>query len=205
MRTTAMDALRTAIKVASTKQNAVVTVPQLAKILGVAGESQMQLLRRRMVDLVHQGEMQKIAQGQWQPTGKEPTRKGESYQRMWRAIRSARATFTIIEIVQISQVDNSTVSKYLKYLESETLVRRAGKRKNTLVYGLTSKGQEHRKTPFPPIDIPDPFHIERTAVATLCNAFLVKNISQPTVQQEIIEQLTILTSRFMQPEKKEAL
>lgn len=97
MRSDAMDALRAALRAFCPTGKETVTVPQLAEALGLTTESQKQLLRRRLLILATRGETEKVGRGVWLfIPGKEPSRRGESYVRMWRAIRiqSVRDAFS---------------------------------------------------------------------------------------------------------------
>ena len=204
MRTDAMNALRAAVAAAcASGKQVVVTAPLLAEMLGVSGESQMQMIRRRLHEMTRRGELEKVGQGKWLRTGKEPVRRGVGYQRMWRAIRSGRGTFEATEVVQLSRVERSTVYKYLRYLEDAGLVMRADLKGNTILYRLTGTGRDHRETPYPLKDIPDSYHAERAATAALCRILLLEDVEQPRVRRKIREQLAILHNRFNQDEKSE--
>ena len=191
-----MDALRSALLAADPDCIGPVTAPQLAAMLGVSSESQMQLIRRNLLELTRRGELEKLCQGKWKRTGKEPARRGVGYQRMWRAIRSASGVFTAQEVVMLSRVEQTSVYKYLRHLEDEGLVQRAGRKGNTVIYRITVAGREHQKTPYPPLDIADPYQEERAATAALCRILLLENVNRERVRQNIRKHLEILTRRF---------
>jgi hypothetical protein len=203
MKSDAMDALRKAILTAlavAGRRHDYVTAPQLAEMLGISGESQMQILRRRLHELTRRGELEKTGQGQWKHTGKAPVARGQGYQKMWRAIRTARGSFTALEVVQYSSQDRSFVSKYLRFLENSELIRHSGKNGNSPIFSLTAAGREQRETPYPDKDIPDPYQKERAATATLCRILMLDDIDAPRARRNIREHLTVLNNRFMEEE-----
>lgn len=201
MASEAMDALRKAVEAATPDCKGYVTAPQLANMLGVSGESQMQLIRRRLLEMTRRGELEKFGQGKWKRTGKELLQRGEGYQKMWRAIRTAKGAFTALEIIELTSVDGTSVYKFLRHLEDSGLVRRVGREGNTVIFMLTNAGREQRKTPFPSKDIINPYHAESAATAALCRIFLLKDANKPSVRRKIREHLEILNRRFMEAEQ----
>lgn len=206
MCTDAMDALRRVLQGFCPKgvEKEAVGVPQIAETLGLKTESQRQMLRHRLSHLVKRGEVKKLARGLYlHLPGKEPRRDGQSYVKMWRAVRAHRDdTFTILKIVQVSRIDNSTVARYMRALEDGGYVRRAGKDRNTLLFRGTSQLREQRTTFYPPIEITDSYRAERIACAAL-HRLTLEDMSQPRVRRKIREQLAILQNRFNQDEKSE--
>lgn len=189
--------LHAALSAACPDQKDFATVPQLMEMLGLSGDSQYTTMRRRLGEMERQGVVERIAMGKWRPTGKEPVRRGEGYQKMWRAIRTAKGSFTVLEIVLLTSLERSTVYKYLGFLEDERLIKKTGQSGNTNLFGLTSAGREQLKTPYPPKDILNPYHNERAATAALCRILLMEDPDQPRVRRKIQEQLAILNTRFI--------
>lgn len=180
-----------------------VTAPDLARFFGLSGESQMNVIRGRLRDMAKRGELTKTGTGRWCRSAGEPIRRGEGYARMWRAIRSSQATFTAQEIYQLSQMDESSVSKYLKFLDAEGFISKCGKKGTVTLWGLTLKGHDQRETPFPPKDITIPYLAERTAVGKLNLIMHREDMRQPGVRKKIAELLAVLNRSFNQFEKKE--
>ncbi|HEU6436000.1 MAG TPA: hypothetical protein VE028_00935 [Nitratidesulfovibrio sp.] len=197
MRTEAMDALRAALRTFCPTPDNVVDVPQLAEALGLTTESQRQLLRRRLHTLMARGEVEKADRGLFRfVPGKEPSRNGESYERMWRAIRIQPRGWQLVDIAQIARVERSTVGRYVRWLEDEGHVVRSGQQLNATIWRTTEKARERRETPWPPIDLPTPYEAERRATAQLCRILLLEDPDTTRTRRRIQEQLAVLVARF---------
>lgn len=199
-----IDALRKAIAAASPTGKETVTTGQLAQMLGVENdESQKQCIRKNMFSLTQQGELEKVRQGVWRPTGKERDRRGSGYLRMWRAVRSAPGTICAADLTRIATIERSTASKYLRHLHDAGLVKPVqGKSKNTLYYIITSAGRAHRKTPYPAKPIVDPFRAERIAAAAICKMLLLEDLRSERIRGKIKDQLQVLNDKFMGQEAR---
>jgi len=197
MRSDAMDALRATLRAFCPTGKETVTVPQLAEALGLTTESQKQLLRRRLLILATRGETEKVGRGVWLfIPGKEPSRRGDSYVRMWRAIRIQSVGWKRQDIALIARVDVTAVGRYTRWLESEGYIAKSGQEGNANLWRTTAKGRDHRQTPWPPVDIPDPYEDERKATAQLCRILLLEDPDKPRTRNRIQEQLAVLTARF---------
>lgn len=204
MGTEEMDSLRAALKAFGSTD--VVSGLQLAAALGLETESQKQVMRRRLHELVQRGEAERIAHGQYRyKTGAEPRRQGESYNRMWRIIRTENAGWAMARIAMLARIDRTMVNRYTRWLLDECLVEKCGRQGNTALWRTTAKGREQRETPWPPVDLPDPYAAERQATARLCQILLTKNPDAAHVRADIGKQLAVLCKRFptTQPENAE--
>lgn len=204
MRTSGMDELRTALKAFGSKY--VITAVELASALGLETESQKQVMRRRLHELVQRGEAERIAHGQYRyKPGAEPRRQGESYGRMWRIIRTELSGWTIARVGMLARIERGMVDRYTRWLLEEGFVEKCGRDGNTMLWRTTSKGREQREIPWPPVDLPDPYAAERQAVARLCQILLTKNPDSAHVRADIGKQLAVLCKRFSttQNENKE--
>lgn len=195
MRTSGMDELRTALKAFGPKH--VITAVQLAAVLDLETESQKQVMRRRLHELVQRGEAERIAHGQYRyKPGTELRRQGESYGRMWRIIRTESAGWTIARVAMLSRIERTMTDRYTKWLLEEGFIEKCGRDGNTILWRTTAKGREQRETPWPPCDLPDPYAAERQAVARLCQILLTKNPNATHVRADISKQLAVLCKRF---------
>lgn len=204
MRTNAMDTLRTALKAFGTKD--IVSGLQLAAALGLETESQKQVMRRRLHELVQRGEAERTAHGQYRyKTGAEPRKQGESYGRMWRIIRTESSGWSIARIAMLARIERTMVDRYTRWLLDESFVEKCGRDGNTILWRTTAKGREQREIPWPPKDLPDPYAAERQATARLCQILLTKNPDAAHVRADIGKQLAVLCKRFTitQDENKE--
>lgn len=202
MRTEAMDKLRLLLRNFGEAGKQGVDVPALASALGLENESQRQVLRRRLADLVRRGEVKKLARGLYQyQLGKEPHKHGESYIKMWRAVRVQKGGFCVADVVALCRLDNSYVSRYLRFLEDAGFITRQAKKGNAVLYSGTELLREQHKTPYPPRDIEDAFRAERVACATL-HRLMLEDLNVPRIKEKVWGQLEILNRRFSQDEKR---
>ena len=194
MRTNAMDTLRTTLRAFG---DVVVTAAVIGDALGLATESERQILRRRMHRLMQTGEMEKVSHGQYRYLpGKAPRRQGESYIRVWRIVRIQSPGWKKQTVSALSRISRTVVDRYVNWLETEGFVERAGSEGNTALWRTTGKGREQRETPWPPLDIPDAYTNERAATARLCTLILTGDLDAAYIREKIRTQLNILTERF---------
>lgn len=189
-----MDQLRAALKALG---DTVVTVPVLGEMLGLQTESERQIARRRLREMIARGEVEKVGLGQFRYLpDKEPLRRGNGYIRMWKLIRVQPPGWQKTLIVSLSRMDRTTVDKYVRWLEDEGFVERSGRNGNTILWRTTAKGREQRETPWPLVDIPDPYAEERAATAALCTLLLTADPDQTSTCVKIRRHLAIMTARF---------
>lgn len=169
--------------------------------LGLETEPEKARCRSRIENLLQRKELERISPGKYRHTPKPLGRYGDSYVRMWRAARSQTKAFDLSLIQQISHVSNSTAGKYVKFLESERYLRRAGKRGNIKLYAVTAQGRNQRETPFPPLPIKDPFATQRSAMSRLARIFFEKDLYAPRNGEKIVKECEIILARFKQDEK----
>ena len=173
-----------------------VTVPQLVDALGLE-HHEKQTLRKRIRELVRRGEVRRVKFGHYvHVPGMEPSRYGESYERIWRAVHVQRDPFTVRRIASISRFATVTVYHYLGYLEKDGFVTFAGRDGRARLYALTPKGETFREIPYPPSPITDPTQAERIACAHL-HRLLLEDVDSPAVVRKIRKNLEILNARFM--------
>jgi len=193
MSSESMAQLRTALKAFGA---APVTVPQLAGIFGLTNESQKQVLRGRLDQLIKQTEVEKTGRGEFRWIGAAPRRQGETYRRLWRIIRTQPPSWSRADVARLARTDRSMADRYVPWLEDEGFVVRCGRKGNTLLYRTTSQAREQRETPWPPRDLPDPYEQEKAAAAGLITCMLTQNPDQPAVRERIRAHLGVLRTRF---------
>lgn len=193
----ATDTLRAVLRAFCPKGSDVVTVPQLAAALDLTTESQKQVLRRRLGEMVRRGELRKAGRGAFaRVPGWEPVRRGDGYTRMWRAIRVQDAGWTRQDIALIARVDATAVGRYLRWLEGVGLITACGRKVNTTLWRMTGKGRGHRRAPLPPVAVAIRYEAERKATAQLCRILLLEDPDIPATRRRIQEQLAVLVARF---------
>lgn len=193
----ATDTLRAALRSFCPKGSEVVTAPQLAAVLGLTTESQKQVLRRRLREMVRRGELRKAGWGAFARVADwKPVRRGDGCTRMWRAIRVQDAGWTRQDIALIARVDATAVGRYLRWLEGEGLITTCGRKGNTTLWRVTGQGREHRQTPYPPVEVSDRYEAERRATAQLCRILLLEDPDVPATRRKIQQQLAVLVARF---------
>ena len=204
MATELMTQLREALKLFCPTGAEVVAVADLAAYLGRETEGQRQVLSRRLATLIRRGEVRRVGTGQYTYVpGREPERYGESFVKMWRAIRGANrdTVFCAADIAGLTKLHSVTIYRYFQYLQEQRLIRREGKGAGKTVYfRVTDRGQEHRVTPYPPLDEPDRQYPVRMAAVEIVRLMMVPNIETKKVARQIQKQLVILNTFFSQLE-----
>lgn len=196
MRTAGMEDVRNALKAFSANGNTT-TVAQMRDALGAETESQRQMVRRRIQELIERGEVERVGQGHFRYIpGREPRRHGESYIRTWRIIRIQPPGWTKSSVASIARVGGTVAQRYVNFLEEEGLVERCGRERGTILWRTTEKGQVQRETPWPPTDIPDVYAKERAAMASLCTLMLTADLDKTYVREKLKGHLAILNEKF---------
>lgn len=196
MRTAGMEEVRNALKAFSANGNAT-SVAQMRDALGAETESQRQMVRRRIQELIERGEAERVGQGHFRYiAGREPRRHGESYIRTWRIIRIQPPGWTKSSIASIARVGGTVAQRYVNFLEEEGFVERCGRERGTILWRTTAKGQAQRETPWPPTDILDVYARERAAMASLCTLMLTADLDKTYVREKLRGHLAILNEKF---------
>ncbi len=196
MRSPDMDKLRGVIIGLSNGGEKTINNAMIYKSLALESEPEKARVRRQLDGMTHQNELNRIEPGVYEYNPKAPKRRGEGYVRMWRAIRASTGTFEISDIAAVSHINASSVSKYLKYLQDISMVRRSGKKGKFLLFSTTPKGHEQRETPYPPVAQRDPFATERAAMSRLARIFFEKNLYSESARTAVTKECEIILNRF---------
>lgn len=197
MRSVEMDRLRWVVQALSRNGKEAVTNAMIYEAFGLKTEDEKVRLRSRIGDLVKRKEMIRIAPGKYNYNpDAQPGRQGESYVRIWRAIRVQKSGWTFKEIAQVTRVSYSQVRKYCKYLLEEGYIERFGKSGRERRYRTTAKAREQRETVYPPVAIKDPFAREKAAAVRLVRVFLEMDPCTPAARRRILEECGVIIERF---------
>lgn len=196
MRTPDMDKLRGVVMGLSHGGKKEINNALIYKALSLETEPEKARVRRQLDGMTRQNELTRIKPGQYTYNPKAPQRRGDGYIRMWRAVRASTGTFGIAEIAAVSHVDTSTVSKYLKYLIFNGLIRRNGKNGLNLLYSTTPAGRDQRETPYPPVAARDPFANERAAMSRLARIFFEKDLYSDAARKAVVKECRAILERF---------
>lgn len=196
MRSLEMDHVRGVVRGLSRAGKEEVTNALVAEALGLQTEPEKARMRRRLNEMVRRNELIRLAPGRYQydPKACPDRRTGESYQRIWRAVRSAKPGFSAQDLSQVSRVGYTQVRRYLSWLQEEGFVARFGANGNTLLYRGTALARDQRETPFPPRPIKDPFETERSAACRLVRLFMDRDPYQ--AKGKIIKECRAILDRF---------
>ncbi|MCB2186981.1 MAG: hypothetical protein KQJ78_11225 [Deltaproteobacteria bacterium] len=203
MSTPETDRLRRALVGLCPDAKTTVSHAQLYLAMGAVEEPQKARIRTRCQDLVRRGELERLRPGvyRYNPEGM-PVKQGESYQRVWRAIRAQRPGWTYQDLAQVTRVCYTVVRRYCGWLEDQGYIAPHGREGNTRLWRTTSKARNRQTTPFPPAKT-DPFEAERGAACRLVRLMMVADPSRPHIRAKILINCQQLTSRFSRPEKGE--
>lgn len=195
--TAGMDELRGVLMGLSEGGKREVTHATLYDVFGMEDEREKVRLRRRMQDMVNHGEADRVGAGRYRYIPKAtPRRRGESYVRTWRAVRSHKPGWTLHDLTQVTRVSYSMVRRYCLWLEEEGYIERYGRSGNTLRYRGTMKAREQRATPYPPIKHADPFESEKNAALGLARVFLTMDPYSDKAREAVLGHCRVLVERF---------
>lgn len=195
--TAGMDELRGVLLGLSEGGKREVSNTMLYEVFGMEEEREKVRLRRRMQDLLKHGEAERVDTGVYRYIPKvTPRRHGESYIRVWRAVRSKGPGWTFHDLSQVTRVSYSMVRRYCIWLEEVGYIERFGRKGNTLKYRGTLKAREQRATPYPPIKVVDPFETEKGAALGLVRVFLSMDPYSDKAREMVLEYCGVLVERF---------
>lgn len=198
MRTDEMDAVRGVIQGLTVGGRDPVAYGLLYEAMGITGDREKACVRSRVNELIRRGELKRVQDGLFTYHPKARLRSGEFYQRVWRAIRSAKPGFSWAGIAQVSRVSYTHVRKYGQWLIETGYVERHGRNGPTYLFRGTAACRDTVETPFPPIEANDPFEAERTAACRLVRLFMERDPYQ--VRAKIVQQATLILDRFSKEE-----
>ena len=198
MATSATDKLRRALQTLCPDDGTVCN-QQLYEALGLTDEPAKARLRSRISEFVRRGELVRVDGHEGYYTYNReamPRRTGESYGRIWRAIRASKPGWAYSEISQITRIEYTMVRRYCQWLYEEGYIVRHGKKGNTQLWRATQKARDQLRTPYPPIVPKDPFEAERSAACRLVRCLMEADPSKPRIKSKINKELQILERRF---------
>ncbi|MFA7174866.1 MAG: hypothetical protein WC340_15940 [Kiritimatiellia bacterium] len=195
--TAGMDELRGVLLGLSEGGKREVSNAMLYEVFGMTEEREKVRLRRRMHDLLAHGEASRVSDGVYSYSPKaSPRRQGESYRRVWRAVRSHKPGWSFQDLAQITRVSYAMVRKYCVWLEESGYIDRFGRTGNTLLYRGTLSAREQRETPYPEIKHADPFEAEKLAALGLCRVFLNMDPYTNKAGELVRKHCAVLMDRF---------
>lgn len=198
MATSATDKLRRALQ-ALCPDDGTVCNQQLYEALGLSDEPAKARLRSRLGDFLKRGELVRLKDHPGCYTYHRtamPKRTGESYGRIWRAVRASKPGWAYREISQVTRIEYTMVSRYCKWLHEEGYITRHGKNGNTQLWRGTAKIRECTEVQYPLITPKDPFAAERSAACGLVRLMMEADPSKPRIKSKINKELQILVRRF---------
>lgn len=186
MRTGTADQIRLAVRSLAASGSREISNALVYEAMGCGTREEKDRVRKQITELVARGELERMGRGWLRWTGRgEPERGGETYNRMWRIIRTERTGWDCTHVAHVTRVNLRGVQRYVAWLVAEGLVAERGKRGNTRLYGVTQEGIEQRVTPFPPITRAMPHEAERAALCRLVRLFVEGNLGERSVRERI--------------------
>lgn len=176
-----------------------ITAHSLFRALNAEDTATKARIRRSITHMVEHGEFERIQEGvfRFRPGAADAAKRyGESYQRMWRVIRTENAGWTMNAVAGTTRLHPSTVTEYCKWLEKAGYIARCGKKGNAILYRATGKAHEQRATPYPPVLPKDPYSKEWSAACRLIRQFMDANPAQN--RETIINECRVILARFEQ-------
>lgn len=178
-----------------------IALPMIYDALGLEG-GERDVARRQVEHLVRRKEVLRVKRGIYVYNEKAaPTRNGEGYIRIWRAIRCQKAGFSRQDIVLISRYSYDFVLRYMNFLLEEGYIEKFGKKGRAQRFRLTTKGREQTETPYPPLPKKDPFEEEKRAALKIVRMFFYGNLHSRQAKEEIVAACNKLLKRFSDAEQ----
>ncbi len=175
-----------------------ITYARLYELFNLNTEPEKARLRGRLRDMLRRGELIRVRPGvfQYRPEHAVKRRDSVGYQRVWRALRSARPGWTMHELAQVTRMSYSMVRKYCLWLRSEGYIVPHGRRGNTRLWRATPAARARQQTPYPPRRQPDPYRGARAAACRLVRCLMDMDPGRPGVRERIVTECRTLLERF---------
>ena len=178
-----------------------VSYADIFHVLGISDPADKDRTRKTMRDFIKRGELKRVRDGVFTYHPKAVKRRqAYGYQQMWRAIRAEQPGWTTADIEQVTSVSRNHVQKYCRWLHSEGYITHHGRDGNTQPWRVTTKGRDHRDTPYPPSAIKDPYQAEKNAACRLVRCLMSRDPGKPTNQKKIVKECIIILARFQKGE-----
>ncbi len=170
----------------------------LYQTLGLEDEPGKKRLLRQIQDMSVRGEVVRVDRGELRYVPQAPgARHGKLYERIWRVIRAKQPGFSVADVALVTSAGENHVFKYLRWLEGQGYLRRAGKSGNTVLYAATSTAKTTRETPYPPLGVGDAYETERNSACHLVRLLMERD---PAGQKaKIVQNCRAILDRFETP------
>ncbi|WP_300154029.1 hypothetical protein [Solidesulfovibrio sp.] len=205
MRTPEADRLRLVIQGLSVGGKQTVAYPLIYEALACSDEPAKARVRKQVNEMVKRRELLRVEEGvfRFNPDTEEK-RSGEFYQRVWRAVRSAKPGFAYQDLATVSRVSYDHVRKYCQWLAEAGFLERHGKRGQTYLFRASEAAKDRVDTPWPPRKIRDPFETEKRATLEIVRLFLTHDPYQPATRKKIVENCRAILARFEKEDQDDA-
>lgn len=152
-----------------------VSTQAICAAAGAEDDKEKAKVREALRNMVKRGELVRRRPGVFSfraQAAQNVKQHSESYQRMWRIIRTENAGWTVAHICSTTRVPSTTVSEYVRWLYKEGFIALCGKDGRARLYRSTGKARAQREAPYPPRTRPDAFAPARSAVCRLVRIFM---------------------------------
>lgn len=173
---------------------------QIFEALDIESEQEKSRVRTRITDMIKAGEIIKIGSGIYNYNFKFKLRDASTargYSKIWRYIRQQKDGWSIKDCTMLTGQNNTHVSRYVNWLESEGYVEIIGKGDNNArLYKGTLKARQTPETPIAPHTDKDPFEKERIAGAKIIRLLLCNDLYSKATAKDIADACEVLLGRF---------
>jgi hypothetical protein len=189
--------IRLAIQALCAKRGDRVSYAQIFRVFNLTDPDDKDRTRRKIGDFLKRGELQRVEKGvfTYHPEAIKP-HQAQGLQRLWRAIRAEQPGWTTADLAQVSGMSRNHCQKYCRWLASEGFITPHGRDGNTKQWRVTTKGRDHRETPYPPRAVKDPFQAEKNAACRLVRCLMARDPGKPVTRKKIITECTTILARF---------
>ena len=172
------------------------------RALGAETEDAKTKIRSAARDFLKRGEFERVEPGVFRYRERAPRDRAPLYQAIWRAMRM-RERWTAYEMARLTGADTSHVYKYSRFLACRGLIERSGKQGNQARWRITMAGRDHRQTPYPSQDKPDPYRDAKEAGWRLIRLLAEGDLASERVRTWIMFEAGYV-ARCMSPAREEA-
>ena len=190
-------AIRAYIQEACPRPEDQVSYADIFQAFSLSGEGEKRRLRKKMRAMMNRGELVRVSPGvfTYHPEALGQ-RYQEGYQRVWRALRSARPGWSWQDLALVTRMSYAMVRNYALWLQDQGYVAPLGRQGVTRLWRATSKAMEQPETPYPPPTPRDRYADQRSAACRLVRCLMERDPGRPVVAAQIVKECHQILERF---------
>ena len=179
-----------------------VSYADIFQAFSLSGEGEKRRLRKKMRAMMNRGELVRVSPGvfTYHPEALGQ-RYQEGYQRVWRALRSARLGWSWQDLALVTRMSYGMVRNYALWLQDQGYVAPLGRQGVTRLWRATSKAMEQPEPPYPPPTPRDRYADQRSAGCRLVRCLMERDPGRPVVAAQIVKECQVIFKGFAGKDK----